>query len=359
MKDTPMRGTRRLLALLGGLLLLVGSALAGPVHTQLHSTSAASAANGAAFPTLGLGAVAVQTTIASAWDGTLTYEVTTDGATWTAVNCRNALSTTYASTTVAAAGYVVCPVSGALSFRARISGGTTGFVTVTAGGIEGDSGLTEMIGPTGASATQVQGTAADGAAAVGNPVQVGGKDGAGNAQALSTDTSGRTNINVVDPLPAGTNVLGALSANQSVNVAQINGVPPLMGNGVTGTGSVRVTDVDNDPCQTSGRAKSSTAVGVTASAEIIAAVGGLSIYVCGYNVSLTGTTPTMQFQYGTGAVCATGGILRSGPFAPLTGSMLTYGPGSTLFSTPVSQALCIMTTGTTPSVQGVLTYVHQ
>ncbi len=33
----------------------------------------------------------------------------------------------------------------------------------------------------------------------------------------------------------------SLAANQSVNVAQINGVTPLMGNGVTGTGSPRVT----------------------------------------------------------------------------------------------------------------------
>lgn len=40
----------------------------------------------------------------------------------------------------------------------------------------------------------VQGTAADGAAAVGNPVQVGGVDGSGNAQALLTDTSGRQQV---------------------------------------------------------------------------------------------------------------------------------------------------------------------
>lgn len=33
----------------------------------------------------------------------------------------------------------------------------------------------------------------------------------------------------------------ALPANQSVNASQINGVTPLMGNGVTGTGSLRVT----------------------------------------------------------------------------------------------------------------------
>lgn len=36
-------------------------------------------------------------------------------------------------------------------------------------------------------------------------------------------------------------ISGSLTANQTVNVAQINGVTPLMGNGVTGTGSQRVT----------------------------------------------------------------------------------------------------------------------
>ena len=42
-------------------------------------------------------------------------------------------------------------------------------------------------------------------------------------------------------LAAGTNIVGALVANQSANVAQINAVTPLMGNGITGTGSQRVT----------------------------------------------------------------------------------------------------------------------
>lgn len=42
-------------------------------------------------------------------------------------------------------------------------------------------------------------------------------------------------------LPAGSNTIGALTANQSVNTAQINGVTPLMGNGASGTGAQRVT----------------------------------------------------------------------------------------------------------------------
>lgn len=51
---------------------------------------------------------------------------------------------------------------------------------------------------------------------------------------LAVSQSGTWNIGSVTTLPA-------LPANQSVNVAQINGVTPLMGNGVTGTGSPRVT----------------------------------------------------------------------------------------------------------------------
>jgi membrane protein implicated in regulation of membrane protease activity len=46
-------------------------------------------------------------------------------------------------------------------------------------------------------------------------------------------------------LPTGSNVIGALTANQSVNVAQINGTAPSMGNGASGTGVQRVT-IAND-----------------------------------------------------------------------------------------------------------------
>lgn len=42
-------------------------------------------------------------------------------------------------------------------------------------------------------------------------------------------------------LQTGSNVIGALTANQSVNVAQINGVATTMGNGAAGTGVQRVT----------------------------------------------------------------------------------------------------------------------
>lgn len=116
----------------------------------------------------------------------------------------------------------------------------------------------------------VQGVAGNGSPVSGNPVLVGGFDGT-NARDISVDTSGNIQANVkqingVAPsmgngvsgtgvqrvtiasdstgqvaLASGSNTIGSLTANQSVNVAQINGVTPLMGNGVTGTGSQRVT----------------------------------------------------------------------------------------------------------------------
>jgi hypothetical protein len=48
-------------------------------------------------------------------------------------------------------------------------------------------------------------------------------------------------VDIVAALPTGANVIGALTANQSVNVAQMNGVAVTMGNGVSGTGVQRVT----------------------------------------------------------------------------------------------------------------------
>lgn len=54
-----------------------------------------------------------------------------------------------------------------------------------------------LSGPTGASALEMQGTAADGAAAVGDPVQMGGVDGSANVQALLTDTDGHLQVDVL------------------------------------------------------------------------------------------------------------------------------------------------------------------
>jgi hypothetical protein len=64
--------------------------------------------------------------------------------------------------------------------------------------------------------------------------------GIASMTALKVDGSGSTQP-VSGTVAATQSGSWSLAANQSVNVAQINGVTPLMGNGVTGTGSQRVT----------------------------------------------------------------------------------------------------------------------
>ena len=71
-------------------------------------------------------------------------------------------------------------------------------------------------------------------ATAGTPLQVSLANTATNATAVKVDGSAVTQ-------PVSGTVTTTPPANASTNVAQINGVTPLMGNGVTGTGSQRVT----------------------------------------------------------------------------------------------------------------------
>lgn len=104
---------------------------------------------------------------------------------------------------------------------------------------------------------RVDGAAASGAAKAGNPVQVGGVFNTtqptvttGQAVELQATARGAAivstgvdtfNVTVNAALPTGSNTIGALTANQSVNVAQIAGTATSTGNGVSGAGVQRVT----------------------------------------------------------------------------------------------------------------------
>lgn len=119
-----------------------------------------------------------------------------------------------------------------------------------------------------------------------------------------------------------------------------------------------------DPCQTDVGTKGSAIVniGATTTTQIVAAVSGQKVYVCGFVATLAGTTPTVIFKYGTKAStdCDTGATAMSGTFAPTTGSIVFAGWGGTVLGpTPVSQQLCATTAGTNSSFQGILTYVQQ
>lgn len=96
---------------------------------------------------------------------------------------------------------------------AKTASGSTTLVAVCSTGQR--RGTTGILLGTGTSSTSVQGTAADGAAAVGSPVQIGGKDGSGNVQAVLTDTSGA--VATYSGAPAAAAIL---AASQSYTATQ-------------------------------------------------------------------------------------------------------------------------------------------
>ena len=227
-------------------------------------------------------------TLAGIWAGTIAFEGF-DGATWFPINGVSSSTSTPSPTTVVNGAYRITP-AGFSSIRANMTAFTSGSATVVLRAAVGTGGvfanqilpmkLTDGVSIQTIKPASTAAVAADQAAVVAlhpsSPTPPGaaiiGKvgidqttPGTTNAVAFSNTTIAVTNagtfaaqctlaaettkvigtVNVAASqtigLVAGSATIGALTANQTVNVAQTNGVAPLMGNGVSGTGSQRVT----------------------------------------------------------------------------------------------------------------------
>lgn len=128
------------------------------------------------------------------------------------------------------------------------------------------------------------------------------------------------------------------------------------------------TITGGDPCQGATAVKSAVAINVSAAGttQIVAPLTSHSVFVCGFNFTLSGTTsPTLQFITGTGATCGTGTITQTGAMLgnnSTTNSSATIdsgGGGYTVFKGSVGQGLCPVAGGTAPSAQGLLTFIQQ
>jgi len=123
---------------------------------------------------------------------------------------------------------------------------------------------------------------------------------------------------------------------------------------------VKAQSIVADPCISPDIAKVTVVLNLSGTgAEVLPISGTTRIYTCGFMASVAGTTPSFKFRYGTGTACATGPIDLTGTILPTSGTVVDYEPDGTAFATPAGQALCAVLAGTTPSVQGVLTYVRQ
>lgn len=166
-----------------------------------------------------------------------------------------------------------------------------------------------------------------------------GASTAAKQPALGTAGTASTDVITIQGIASMTPLLVTPAANSAINNAQINGVTILAGNGVTGTGSQRVTIASDNTAiagvgaVATGAAPPTNAIYLGANAsgatgglvagliqcdqkaiydastngstELVALTSGRSIYICGKTFFAAGTV-NVKLIYGTGTACATG-----------------------------------------------------
>jgi hypothetical protein len=120
----------------------------------------------------------------------------------------------------------------------------------------------------------------------------------------------------------------------------------------------------NATLPTSGLCTSHVVVNQTSATttQLVALTAGQSIYICGWSINVIGAAgpPTWKLVTGTGAACASGTADLTGTYSSTTTTTavehFAYGGGvGYVIKAPVSQAVCITSTTTSPQ-RGVLTY---
>lgn len=99
-------------------------------------------------------------------------------------------------------------------------------------------------------------------------------------------------------------------------------------------------------------------VALTATGQLLSAgSGSILIYPCSATFVLGGTTPTAQFQEGTGVNCASATINRTGVITPTVGTPVNI--GSFAHTVDSTKNFCITLGGTSPTIGGVFSFVQQ
>ena len=98
----------------------------------LHTAEDSATANGKSFPCERSGILLIHAQAASSWDGTLNFEAQLDGTNWVSIQ---GVRMSDGGVVIADSGATLSEmyrfdVSGALFFRARVSGQSTGDITV-------------------------------------------------------------------------------------------------------------------------------------------------------------------------------------------------------------------------------------
>jgi hypothetical protein len=143
-------------------------------------------------------------------------------------------------------------------------------------------------------------------------------------------------------------------------------IPPPAAHAVgpTQTSYFITAPAGSDPCENPSVTKFSAPIAITSATttNLLSAVSGDYITVCKWQFTVVGTSPTIQFEYGTTAstACDTGATALTGAMAiPTTTIFISIGAENMSLRTPISQQLCLVTGGTITGVEGYFTYTQQ
>jgi hypothetical protein len=184
---------------------------------------------------------------------------------------------------------------------------------------------------TGTSASQVQGTAAQAATAVGNPVYVAFLDSGGTAVRAPTVT------NQAAEAAAG---LGfGLSTDAALKAASSGSAGAPLFSYVPGCNLTK-----------------SVTVSAAATTEIIPLSGTTKIRICSFSLSIS-LAGTAAWVYGTGTNCATGQVALTPAVNLLAGTPWSYGTGlGEVMRGASGNAVCL--SAVTGTVNGIVSYVQ-
>lgn len=147
--------------------------------------------------------------------------------------------------------------------------------------------------------------------------------------------------------------------NFKVTASWTGGSSPTVKANYLGSAASSPGTLNLDPCASPGVTKSSAVLNATATAVLLANTAGQQIFICSITATGGGTTPSIQFEFGTGATCGTGTTTLSGVMLPTAGQVLPLGYGGAIYTLPASNDFCAVIAGTTPSWQGSIFYVKQ
>lgn len=212
-------------------------------------------------------------------------------------------------------------------------------------------------------------------------VNSGVKDAGTLRVVLATDQPALTNKLLVTPDSV------ALPANQSVNVAQVNGVTTTTGAGATGTGVQRVNNVSAAATGAAPPAAATYVGGLISGATggflggitvcdlskpinistatttlMVTGVSGRQVRICSFHV-VTAAANNVAWLEGTGATCATGTAGMAGGttaasgynFAANSGIAIGSGIGEVLTTATAGDSVCLITSAAT-QLSGFIKY---